>query len=476
MSTAVLGHDLPDTIAAAQAALRARSLTSERLTQELLSRAAQAGDNAFISLDADGALVAARSADATRDADGAGADRPLSGIPLVVKDNVHVAGLPNTAGTPAFATYVPAQHATAVSRLIEAGAIIVGKTNMHELALGATSANTAYGTVRNPWDSERVAGGSSGGTAAAIAAGSAVAGLGTDTGGSVRIPSSLCGICGFRPTVGRYPGDGLTPLSWTRDTVGPMARTVEDLIVLDEVLGGDATPAVSPDPATLRIGIPMDAFTVDLGQGVEVRWLAALDRLRAHGIALIDVSMREVAELNAKVGPPVILHETPRALRRYLSEYEVGVTFDQLVRRIASPDVAALFADAIVDGAPSAVSESAYRVALHDARPRLQERYRSLFGDHALDAIAVPTTPIPAIPVEQVHVRVALGGSLRTPLAAYIRNSEPCSNAGTPSVSIRLDGRVDAPPLGLQLDGPENSDRRLLAIARAVERILTPDA
>ena len=471
----VAEHGLPDTISGLRAALSEGRLSCEELARALLTRAVYAHDNAFISLDVDGVLSAARRADASHGPNRSTGYPLLFGVPIAVKDNIHVAGIRNTAGTPGLANYVPAESATAVSRLVKAGAIIIGKTNMHELALGTTSINAAYGAVRNPRDATRISGGSSGGTGAAIVCGSAVAGLGTDTGGSVRIPSSLCGICGLRPSVGRYPGDGITPNSWTRDTVGPMARSVDDLVRLDSVLSDETAAVIPPDPATVRLGIPMDAFTTDLEGAVERRWLSALSRLEGGGITLVEVSMWEFGEVNEAIGMPVALYEIPRALKRYLAEHETGVTFDELVEGIASPDVAALFADAIVDGGPNQVSEIAYRQALENERPRIQQLYRRLFMTSAVDAVALPTTPLAAVLAEEAEAPIRLGHRLLAPFEAYRRNCEPSSNAGIPSVSIRLDADADALPLGLQLDGPGKSDRRLLAVAQTIEHILTPN-
>jgi Asp-tRNA(Asn)/Glu-tRNA(Gln) amidotransferase A subunit family amidase len=465
---------IPVTIAGVRAAVVERHLSCEELARAHLARAVAAEDNAFISLGADGVLAAARAADAVHRMHRREEPPPLLGVCIAVKDNIHVAGVGNTAGTPGLAHYVPSNSARTVSRLVDAGAIVVGKTNMHELALGTTSVNAAYGAVRNPRDPERIAGGSSGGTAAAVACGAAVAGLGTDTGGSVRIPSCVCGICGFRPSVRRYPRDGITPNSWTRDTVGPMAHSVEDLVLLDAVLSGERADAVPPPPTTLRLGVPGDAFTTDLDRDVARRWLSALDRLQASGVTIIDVSMREIAEANEAVGMPTALYEIPRALKHYLREHDTGVTFDEVVKQIASPDVAELFEDAIVDGAPNLVSEIDYREALERERPRLKRLYRNLFAKNDIRAVALPTTPLPAVRIDAAHVPVRLGTQTLAPWAAYRRNTEPSSNAGIPSVTVRLDTDADALPLGFEIDGPDGDDRRLLRIAETVEAILTP--
>src|SRR6267154_2314183 len=227
-----------DRLTATQAAadLCAGKITSKALTSAALARAkANPNLNAFITLDEAGAIKAAEAFDARRNK---GSCRPLGGVPVVIKDNIEVAGLPASAGTPALKAYMPKKDAPVAAKLRAAGAIIIGKTNMHELAFGISGYNAAFKTgtepgVRNAYDATKIAGGSSSGTAASIGARIVTAGLGTDTGASVRIPCALNGCASLRPTVGRYPQEGIAPISHTRDTAGPMAATVGDVAILD---------------------------------------------------------------------------------------------------------------------------------------------------------------------------------------------------------------------------------------------------
>src|SRR6187200_981918 len=244
-----------------------RSVTSAELTEALLARAEANPDlNAFITLDRAGAMAAAQKADESL---AAGKSRgPLHGVPLVVKDNTHVAGLPNTAGTPALSSFHPKENAPTVQRLLDAGAIILGKTSMHELAFGISGYNEGFYTkapigTRNPYDRTRIAGGSSSGTGAAVGGRLAPGGLGSDTGGSVRVPAALTGGSGLRPTLLRYDQAGVTPISHSRDTVGPMARTVADVALLDSVITGTRLATAAP-LSGVKLGVYRAYFFKDL--------------------------------------------------------------------------------------------------------------------------------------------------------------------------------------------------------------------
>lgn len=452
--------------------LCAGKITSKALTSAALARAKASADlNAFITLDEAGATKAAEAFDTQRKK---GACKPLGGVPIVIKDNIETAGLPSSAGTPALKSFVPKTDAPVAAKLRAAGAIIIGKTNMHELAFGISGYNAGFKTgsepgVRNAYDTGKIAGGSSSGTAAAIGARIVTAGLGTDTGGSVRIPCALNGCASLRPTVGRYPQQGIAPISHTRDTAGPMAATMTDVAALDRVIAGG--PAiVAADLKQVRIGV-VKSMLANLDGDTEAAFRAAIDKLKAQGATVVDIEMPELAELNGKVSFPVAIYEANDDMVAYLKHTGTGLTIETLAKEIASPDVKGTYDglviphklpgpdNSVVDGKP------AYDAAIKTARPALQALYRDTFARNKLDAIAFPTTP-------KVAIAANPDSSSLPNFLLFIQNTDPGSNAGVPGIQVPVAlGASSKLPVGLELDGPAGSDRRLLAIGMAVEKV-----
>jgi indoleacetamide hydrolase len=460
----------------AVAAIRSGRLSAEAYVNTLLARAEQLKDlNAFIVLDKTGAITAARKVDALRSS--GAVLPPLAGLPIVVKDNINTRDLPTTAGTAALRNLRPNTNAPTLQKLIDAGAIVLGKTNLHELAFGITSTNlTSFaGAVKNPYDTQRIPGGSSGGTAAAIAARIVPSGLGTDTGGSTRVPAALCGIVGLRPSVGnggaerRYDGAGVVPISHTRDTVGPMGRSVADVALLDAVITG--TPLATAVPLRgLRIGVPA-SFWAGLDAQVAAVMAAARGKLQAAGVVFVEVDMPTLAEVNAKVSFQLALHEPIADIPAYLAATGAsGITLADVAAGIASPDVKGAFGAILADA-----FGKDYDAAMRTHRPRLRSLYDGYFRSAVLDAMLFPTTiaPAPLIDLANGSGKVSInGGAPADTFGTFIRNTDPGSNAGIPGLALPAGLTSGGLPVGLELDGPVGSDARLLGIGLSIEALL----
>jgi mandelamide amidase len=452
------------TLTEAARALRQGEISAEAYATALLDRCAAHRDlNAFIAQDRDAVLAAARAADAKRQS--GAAPGALHGVPLAIKDNLDCVGYATTGGTPALCDNRPQQNAAVVQKLLDAGAIVLGKANMHEMAFGITNNNAAFGPARNPYDATRIPGGSSGGTGAAVAARLAPAGIGSDTGGSVRIPAAFCGIASFRPSLGRWPTDGILPISHSRDTAGPMARTVVDCVLLDTVVTG----ALAPTPRAMkdiRLGVPRRYFCEPLDADLARMFDAFLGRLREAGATLIEVDLGGVKVLNERAGMAITGFELRHEIPAYLSAHGLGFGLDALIAQIASPDVRRMFAQR------ADVTEAAYRAAIETDRPALQKLYADCFAAHALTALIFPTTPLPAPRIGDDDTTTMNGEAVPT-FPTVARNTGPGSVAGLPGIAFPLGLTQGGLPVGIELDGPIGGDRELLAAAVALE-ILAP--
>ncbi len=458
-------HDLGAGEAAA--AIAHGEITALALAEALLARAkACAGLNAFIAIDADAVREAARAADVKR-ASGA-ALGALHGVPLALKDNLDTAALPTTGGTPGLKANRPRRNAPVVQKLVDDGAIVLGKANMHELAYGITSNNAAFGPARNPHDPARIPGGSSGGTGVAVAARLAPAGIGSDTGGSVRIPAALCGIVGLRPTTGRWSQAGIVPISHTRDTAGPMARSVADCALIDSVVTASAREVAPTTLKGLRLGVPRGHFWEGLDTGLATILEDTLTRLRDGGAVLIERDIPDVAALDNAAGFPIALYETVTDLTAYLADHGSGLTFAELVADVASPDVKAIL-EGLAGG--GAIPEAVYREALTRQRPALQDTFDRHFRDHDVAAVIFPTTPAPAARIGEDETTPVNGAQAPT-FMTFIRNTSPGSVAGIPGISVPAGQTAAGLPVGLEIDGPAGSDQQVLAIALALEALL----
>ena len=421
----------------------------DALLQLVLSRAADSTDNAVI---------------AQIDCQPETTTGPLCGIPFGVKDNIDCLPFATTGGTPALANYHPTADAPPVALLKAAGGYVPVKLNLHELAFGITSNNAAYGPVRNPFDPSRVAGGSSGGNAAAIARGVIPFALGTDTGGSTRIPAAFCGIAGFRPSTGRYPEGGVLTLSTTRDTIGPMAVTCADLTEVDAlIVPGPTDPALL---RTLRIGV-MRA-KAGLSASVDFAMADVFAKLGAAAeITLVALDVPMFDDLDARFGNTIVLCEAFDVWTRFARD-KAGLTLVAFADQIASPDVRGVFRALPEIAATEAASYG--RAIAHDL-PELRAAYAQLFANHALDLIAMPTVSVqpPCIGEDDV-MQTDLGPRPTFPTVAA--NTALATLTGAPSLAIPAGTDRDGLPVSLMIEALPGQDRFLLLQAQRIEALL----
>ncbi len=469
------------TVAAAGGALRSGELTSQELTDAVLRRAAvtESHLHAYLTLDQDGARAAAAAAD---EALAAGDDRgPLHGIPIALKDNMVTRGMETTCSSRILAGYRPPYDATVVSRLRDAGAVITGKTNLDEFAMGSSTENSAYGPTRNPWDTERVPGGSSGGAAAVVAAGSALGALGSDTGGSIRQPAALCGVVGMKPTYGLVSRYGLVAFASSLDQIGPISRSVGDAAdLLAAVAGHDPDDATSyrgevPDftarleagPAGLRVGVVTELSEEGIDPEVVAAFRATIDRLAAEGAEIVELSLPSTAyALSA------YYLIAPAEASANLARFD-GVRYGL---RLDGSTVEDMMAATRADGFGPEVQRRillgtyALSAGYYDAFYGQAQKVRTLIRrDFAAayeqaDVLVSPTSPTTAF---------LLGERTDDPLAMYLSDacSIPSNMAGDPAISVPvgLDGR--GLPVGFQVMAPALGEQVLFRAAAAVEHL-----
>jgi aspartyl-tRNA(Asn)/glutamyl-tRNA(Gln) amidotransferase subunit A len=428
-------------ITEAGARLRDGSCSSEELTRECLDRIERLNPtlNAYITIDAEGAIAAAKKADS--DARRDGWRSPLQGIPLAIKDNIDTANLRTTAASQVFANRIPTQDAVVVSRLRTAGAVILGKTNMHEIAIGTTSAISFFGAVRNPHDSTRVTGGSSGGSAAAVAAGLCMGALGTDTGGSVRIPAAACGIVGFKPTYGLVETAGLMYASESFDHIGPMTISVPDAAQLlraisDHPVAQKCDPAAWPAIRPLRIGVvpPQSVCSCPVEPEVATCVAAAIEVLRSLTTSMVPATMPSANHLSALIDAEAYEHFAPYV------QASPG-TFDARIRRHLK-----------LDESRPAVDLGRLRAALGAFRQEVGKAFSEF------DVVVAPTLPTLPIRISDAEASFAMG------YCTFESNV-----GGLPSISVPCGSSSDGLPIGLQISGPPFADARVLAVAGAYE-------
>ena len=467
------------TVTSALKALDAGEVSSRELTQGVIDAidAKDAEIGAYLTFDRESALRQADEADAARAAGKRGA---LLGVPVAIKDLINVAGQPCTCASKILEGYVSPYDATVSARLRSAGAIFAGRVNMDEFAMGSSTENSAFKTTRNPHDTSRVPGGSSGGSAAAVAGGMAICALGTDTGGSIRQPASFCGIVGFKPTYGRVSRYGVTAFASSLDQVGPMTRDVTDAALLMNVLAGcdehDGTTADVPVPdfaaaldgASLkgvRIGLPKEYFVDGTDPQVSSIVRSAIDRCAAAGAELVEVSLPHTEYAMA-----VYYIVAPAEASANLARFD-GVRYGH---RTGKPeDVYSLYAKSRAEGFGAEVKRriilgtyvlsSGYYDAYYGRAQKVRTLIRRDFEDAftKVDALLTPVAPTPAFKV----------GELQDPLSMYLNDlfTIPASLAGLPAISVPAGKTAEGLPVGVQFIGAPFADAKVLSCAKAFE-------
>ena len=429
--------------------------------------------NSLVNFDVARFLSLAEEADQTQKE--GGAIGKLHGLPLLVKDNIDVLNFPTTAATPALGNYVPNKQGPVINTLLNAGAIVMTKTNMHELAFspgiteppdGSEIRWGAQGAAKKPHNLEYSPSGSSSGTGAAISAGISPAGLGSDTGGSVRNPAAWCGITGLRPSTKRYSQVGVVPLSWTRDTIGPMARSVGDLALLDSVITGEGSIHAA-EIGELRLGIDRDFFCTDCDPDVLNIFETEVERLSDAGAEIVDLTIQNLEKNINQIGQTLTMYEVVRGLAEYLKTSGSGVRFEDLIAQVTASGMGERLKQLMEE---EAVSEDVYTHAITTIRPAIQQSYANVFSENNIQALLFSATLLQPNKISELGTST-IRGKKTSYLLASSHNVQPASIGGSPGLTVAASLTGSGLPAAIGFDGPIGSDRDLLAIGMAYENI-----
>src|SRR5438309_2360757 len=470
------------TVASTRAAIEQRSVTASALVDDFYKKiAVEDGEiHAYITLSKERAQ--AKAAEIDKLADTGDPLPPLAGVPVAVKDVMVTRGVRSTAGSKILGNYIPPYDATAVARLEEAGAVILGKTNCDEFAMGSSNENSAYGPVRNPRDKSRVPGGSSGGSAAAVAAGTAVAALGSDTGGSIRQPASFCGVVGLMPTYGRVSRHGLIAFASSLDHIGPLTRTVKDAAMILGVIAGrdplDSTSAAAPVPdyagelarpvSGLKVGVPREYFGDGLDPEVRAAVEAGLEKLRSAGCEIVPISLPHTRYAIPTYYVIATAEASANLARfdgvRYGYRAQGVRNLSEMYRRSRDEGFGPEVKRRIMLGtyALSSGYHDAYYLKAQRVRTLLARDFQEAF--QRVDAIVTPTAPTPAF---------KLGEKAGDPLSMYLADiyTVTADLAGIPGISVPCGQSSSGLPIGLQVLGKHFDEGTVLRVAAAVERL-----
>jgi aspartyl-tRNA(Asn)/glutamyl-tRNA(Gln) amidotransferase subunit A len=470
-TTNLTAAERPCWLSIAQAAelLAAKKLSPVELTRSVLERIEQTDDrvHAYVTVMSESALAAARLAEA--DIANGTYRGPLHGIPVALKDLYYTAGTPTGGGSHVLDGFVPDHDATVTERLKAAGAIVVGKTVTHEFAYGQNTPPT-----RNPWDLERTPGGSSAGSGAAVATGSCLAAMGTDTGGSIRMPASVDGVVGLKPTYGRVSRYGVVPLSWSLDHCGPLTRTVEDAALLLQAIAGydprdpssasepvgDVTSDLRAGIRGLRLGVPRNYFFDRIHRAVATAFEQAMAVLEDLGAIRVDVTLPGI-ELALPVGIGILMPEASSIHQQWLRQ--TPERYDEGTRRMLEAGELQL---------------ATHYLQAQRGRAAVKDTVKTTFREHELDALVMPTEPTTATRIDQLTVDFGEAGQ-EPFFSTFVRQTIPFNVSGLPALSVPCgfsvdteDGRIGAGlPIGLQLAGRPYDEATILRIGHTYQTV-----
>jgi aspartyl-tRNA(Asn)/glutamyl-tRNA(Gln) amidotransferase subunit A len=451
--------DLPRSLAGLSRDLLARRLSPVEVVRVLLGRIEVDETNAFVTITAEQALERASRAEGEILA--GRYKGPLHGVPVALKDLIYTRGVRTTMGSALYAGHVPGHSATVARKLEEAGSILIGKTNTHEFAYGPTGDRSHFGPTKNPHDARRITGGSSGGSGAAVAANLCYGALGSDTGGSIRIPAALCGIVGMKPTFGRVSKSGVFPLSWTLDHVGPITSTVEDnALMLNALAGHDPEDPYSVD-------LPEEDFTRDLRRGVRgARIGIPRDFYFEHVDEEVEARVRKAVEVYVSLGAEVREVEIPNLWDTLHAQRLILGTEAYAVHEERLENEPEKFSEEVRERLMEGESPKAYRYA--NARSRGMLATEEL--DHALDGVDVLLTPTLPITAPEIGQRdLSIGDYEETVRSALTRFTGPTDLTGHPSLSVPCGTTASGLPVGLQLIGRHFDEAALYRFGHVYE-------
>ncbi|MDI7261801.1 MAG: amidase [Thermodesulfobacteriota bacterium] len=476
------GNDLVDLpLSQLSRMIRNGEISSKRLVETYLERIRKIdgpnGINSYITVAADAALKDAEELDKL--AEGKKFKGPLHGLPIAIKDNLDTKDLRTTGGSKILSSWKPPTDAYVVQRLKQAGAIILGKTNMHEFAFGITTNNPHYGPTRNPYDFSRIPGGSSGGSGAATAAALCAGSIGTDTGGSVRIPAALCGVVGLKPTLGRVGRGGMMYLSFMRDVIGPITRTVLDSAMILEAIAGEdlRDPESSSKPVPRytallkgglkgkKFGVPKKYFFEVIHPDTQKGMDEAIKVIQKMGGTIKEVEVKYM-DLATPTGFNIVLAECIYLMEDYLKAFDPQATVDKYLDQLG-PDVKGVL------GSQKGMPESKpvpgyfYTKSVREDRNKMISGFKEVMS--GVDALLLPTTPLPASKIGE-EVETELQGKKVNTFMTFIRNCDPISVVGYPAISVPAGYSQTDLPIGLQIVARPWEEDKLLSVAYAFEQ------